>query len=93
MPTALPPQYEKREEVFYVPPLGQHYSHRWAAEDLQEEQSESLQLGQMADPLAHWDKEGQEKNGFGMCVVSVLSLISRDLRLLQIAAQIDNSGN
>lgn len=36
-------------------------------EDLQEEQSESFRLGQMADPLTLWDKAGeaQGKDSFG----------------------------
>ena len=61
-------QLEKKEEIFCVPPLGQHYSRRWAVEDLHEEQSESLRLRQMADPLGNWDKPAsqQETDGFGM---------------------------
>ena len=58
-------QYEKREELFTIPALGQHYSRRWAVEDLHEEQSESLRLNQMADPLSLPDKPGEDKDNFG----------------------------
>lgn len=60
----------QKEEIFQVPQLGQHYSRRWAVEDLQEEQSESLRLGQMANPLALWDQnpEIQDKDSLGMCM-------------------------
>lgn len=56
------------DELFQVPPLGQHYSRRWAAEDLHDEREESSRLGEMADPLADWDKlrDGRhEEEGFG----------------------------
>ena len=50
-----------------MPALGQHYSRRWALEELQEEQKESQRLGTMADPLAMWDNVGdsQDKDGYG----------------------------
>lgn len=63
----------QKEEIFQVPQLGKHYSRRWAVEDLQEEQSESVRLGQMANPLALWDQnpEIQDKDSLGMYIMYV----------------------
>jgi len=62
-------QYKNAGDAFVVPPLGQHYSRRWAMEDLQEEQKESQRLGSMADPLAMWekgsDKRANNREGYG----------------------------
>lgn len=54
------------EELFQVPPPGQHYSRRWAGDDLHNERGESSRLGEMADPLSDWDKpKDTDEEGFG----------------------------
>lgn len=57
--------YDNMEELFQVPPPGQHYSRRWAGDDLHNERGESSRLGEMADPLSDWDKpKDTDEEGF-----------------------------
>ena len=44
-------QHDSGDDPYSVPPLGVHYSKRWAIEDLHSEQSESSRLAGLADPL------------------------------------------
>ena len=60
-----PLQHDSGDDPYSVPPLGVHYSKRWAIEDLHSEQSESSRLAGLADPLSAtgkgkkaWREEG-----------------------------------
>ena len=37
-------------KLYQIPPLGQHFSRKWAVEDLKEEREEAAKLAMMAEP-------------------------------------------
>ena len=68
IPPSLPPsflQYDDDAELYQIPPLGQHFSRKWAVEDLKEEREEAAKLAMMAEPGNRAMENGgwQEESG------------------------------
>ena len=59
------PQYDDDAELYQIPPLGQHFSRKWAVEDLKEEREEAAKLAMMAEPGNRAMENGgwQEESG------------------------------
>lgn len=60
------PQFEDESEFYHVPPLGQHYSQRWAVEEVGEERGEGGRLTQLVDPTNARTGEGWQEEAGGL---------------------------
>ena len=61
----------EESELYRVPPLGQHYSHCWAVEDLEEEGGRGGRAMENIEPRNNANTNWQKESGLNIIYVHV----------------------